>query len=88
LIDYLTIEESTAVNFQVYPNPSNGTIQISLPSNASAEIVLSDMNGKITYTKVLVDGMNTVSLPNLNKGTYFMSVKTNDTIQQQKIIIE
>jgi hypothetical protein len=88
LIDYLSIEESTAVNFQVYPNPSNGTIQISLPSNASAEIVLSDINGKIIYTKALVDGMNTLSLPNLNKGTYFMSVKTNDTIQQQKIIIE
>ncbi len=88
LIDYLSIEESTAVNFQVYPNPSNGTIQISLPSNASAEIVLSDMNGKVIYTKILLDGMNTLTVPNLEKGTYMMVLKTNDTVQQQKIIIE
>ncbi len=88
LIDYLSIEESTPVNFQVYPNPSNGTIQISLPSNASAEIVLSDMNGKVIYTKILLDGMNTLTVPNLEKGTYMMVLKTNDTVQQQKIIIE
>lgn len=88
LIDYLSIEESTAVNFQVYPNPSNGTIQISLPSNASAEIVLSDMNGKVIYTKILLDGMNTLTVPNLEKGTYMMVLKTNDTVQQQKMIIE
>lgn len=88
LIDYLSIEESTAVNFQVYPNPSNGTIQISLPSNASAEIVLSDMNGKVIYTKILLDGMNTITVPNIEKGTYMMVLKTNDTVQQQKIIIE
>lgn len=88
LIDYLSIEESTAVYFQVYPNPSNGTIQISLPSNASAEIVLSDMNGKVIYTKILLDGMNTITVPNIEKGTYMMVLKTNDTVQQQKIIIE
>ena len=88
LIDYLSIEESTAVNLQVYPNPSNGTIQISFPSNASAEIVLSDMNGKVIYTKILLDGMNTLTLPNIEKGTYMMVLKTNDTVQQQKIIIE
>jgi hypothetical protein len=88
LIDYLSIEESTAEHLQVYPNPSNGTIQITIPSNTSTQIVLSDMNGKVIYTKKLLGGINTVTLPNLDRGAYFMTVKTNDTVQQQKIIIE
>jgi predicted extracellular nuclease len=80
--------------FTIMPNPTAHTdINLTLNSNSSksAEITLCDQLGKIVYnqTSNVSSGQNTIflSLPVLNSGVYFVSVKMDGLNQTQKLLI-
>lgn len=82
-----------AVNqsINVYPNPSNGILNISL-SNTSGDVDVSIYNilGKQVYSKQekSIETSNlTLDLNSLKKGIYIVVVKSNNTINKKKIII-
>ncbi len=71
----------------VYPNPTNGLVNIAGEPSATYEIVVFDLLGKeaARFKEVL----SSVSLNDLTNGVYFLHIKDNKTNQQttQKIIL-
>jgi hypothetical protein len=71
----------------IYPNPNNGSFSLLLSENDKYLKVLS-LNGKIIFEKQLNFTMNeTLSIKNIDKGCYIISIKTTDGLKSEKVLI-
>lgn len=81
-------EKNTSIN--VFPNPIKDTFTISLNGFENANIVISDLFGKIYYEHKMIGG--TIDIPTANKfrpNVYILSVTSQDgEIYNEKLIIE
>ncbi|MEX1189676.1 MAG: T9SS type A sorting domain-containing protein [Bacteroidia bacterium] len=76
---------------KVFPNPSQGKISISL--NASMDVkqlLIYDLMGKLVYSNlvptVLSDSTYSLDLPELNSGTYIISLQGKERYSQKLVI--
>lgn len=84
-----------AYNFlQLFPNPTQSNCNVSFYNNKKQNITYSlfDMQGKLVYTETAMQAEGIVNqtlfLNSLAKGAYFLSVISEDTRLNKKIIIE
>lgn len=90
-IQAVTINDKMAeVTVQVYPNPSAGNFLIKTTGTGSAEIYITDMQGRTTYTGLLELGQSsTYNLrEQLSTGMYQLSIVLPDKTLSQRIIIQ
>lgn len=87
ITDYTSIDEVNAIDFSVYPNPSNGEIAIKWESNTTLDLVITDLAGKQVYTENQIIS-NTLFDLDLNAGTYFVQLSDAENQTIQKIIIQ
>lgn len=76
-------EEALELNFDVYPNPTDGIVYIDLEESASAdnEVHVLDLNGKVIFKRALINpatGMMDVDLSHLPSGMYIIRLKSGD----------
>ncbi|MDY8137120.1 M4 family metallopeptidase [Aquimarina sp. 2201CG5-10] len=90
----LSVGENVFENFSYHPNPSNGTLQVSLnPKGLNNDISISlyDLSGRNVYAKTYdatARFSTTLDLQNLNTGMYLMDINQGDKNQYAKIIIK
>lgn len=79
-------------NFIVYPNPTNGLVQISLKNNSETiqNVIIFDVLGKVVKK---VEGVNSnqtnINVSELSSGVYMVEVATeNDLKQVKKLVIK
>ena len=72
-----------AVN--VYPNPSNGSINITSAENSTIEVI--DMLGNIVFSKSIVSDNEKLDLSNLANGSYFVRISNDKNIITEKIVL-
>ncbi len=85
-----SVNEIAEVNFNVYPNPTQGDITVSFPNaqeNTSVEVL--NMNGQVVTSSV-VNGSQSVELgtTGLASGMYTVRVQTATGISTKKVIVE
>lgn len=61
---------ANAINMSVYPNPVKNDVTIVLENNQDIQVI--DVSGRIIIEQQLTKGKNTVSLSELNTGSYFI----------------
>jgi hypothetical protein len=84
----VSVNEIDLVSFDVYPNPSNGTIAINLQENNSDVSVLNSLGQQIWGKDAMQNGLYTIELPAV-KGVYFVQVVSqNGTASTKKISIQ
>lgn len=81
----LSVDNPAALDFNLYPNPSSGTV------------TLAGLEGNYTYEVITIDGqrvaaaaaygVTTLTL-DLASGMYFVKVTSNDTTSSKKLIIK
>ncbi len=76
-------------NFQVYPNPSNGTFYVRANVNGASSIKVMDVTGRIVFEKEY----NTQSLlftsfdlSNQAQGVYMVEVREGNNVSVQKVV--
>ncbi|MDY6993743.1 MAG: T9SS type A sorting domain-containing protein, partial [Pseudomonadota bacterium] len=80
--------------FQVYPNPSNKIINVSLKNTkrplhqGNSEAILLDYRGNAINTISIVNNKAKINISKLNPGTYLLEIKDNKNIETHQIIIE
>lgn len=84
--------EYISFNFTIFPNPTNGAIELNLTSeNGIKEIKITDIFGKVVYKSQPNQNEITrfnISLNGLSQGVYFISVVAKDgQFSSQKLII-
>ena len=73
---YASVPENNEVKFNVYPNPASNNI--SFVVERESEVQILDMVGHTVMTMEAVEGVNTISVENLESGVYF--VKMNGAV--------
>ena len=70
---------------QIAPNPTNGSIQITLNQVGSGQIQILDLNGKVLITKQLNGVTAQIDFGSLQQGTYLVSILTTQKPIVQRI---
>ena len=70
---------------EVYPNPSNGTLNITNANNAN--VIVYNLLGEVVSNTISTSAFNTIDLSNLSNGSYIVKVITNDNTITKKINI-
>lgn len=82
--DFLNINSTKSTNLNVYPNPTNGILNVELEHGSKIELI--DINGRILETIQKSDSFQNIDLSSFDSGIYFLRVETNNIIKTQKII--
>lgn len=85
LTDPVAIKESQLLETVIFPNPSNGLIQLS--SSADQAIVYDLSQNEVANFKAIRIGDN-LNLSHLSKGMYLIHISERDKVVTQKLIIE
>jgi hypothetical protein len=86
IIDVSVEENDAASLVKIYPNPSNGIINLELAEGADQLLIVS-MNGGVVYTDSnLNEGVNTIDLNFLSNGTYMIQLVKDDKVITKKIV--
>lgn len=86
------VENSLASTINIYPNPTSGIInvQIGLPiaiGIEKAEIKITDILGNSVFQSNSTSSNIQIDLSSQSNGVYFISIQTNDSIVNKKIVI-
>ena len=78
--------------FSVYPNPSKGTITLSLSTNSDVKVSLFDISGRNIYAKSFNNSdlsfNQELKFNTLSKGIYLLNVESDGKKASKKLIIE
>ena len=78
--------------FAIFPNPSNGSISISLSTNTDVKVNLNDISGRLIYNETFKNADLTfkkeIEFTNLSKGIYLINLESDGKIATKKLIIE
>jgi hypothetical protein len=90
-VEGLGLEENVLLSFEIYPNPSNGTLtlQSSQQINSPCSITITDMLGKVVYqSKCNLDKGQLILETDLSNGSYLLSV-SNEKVQlfQERLVV-
>jgi hypothetical protein len=90
--DCLGLDEDQSGNINVYPNPSNGVINIANNGNTSEfSVKIQDVRGKVVYTNtpILATGsVESIVLTSNNKGIYFVTLTSEGSTNQYKVVLQ
>jgi hypothetical protein len=87
-----TINPVIPVAINVYPNPTEGFVYISLNATITGKVKLTlfDATGQMVYNKDYsnTSELGTLDLSKFDSGIYILSVQTSETEYKQKLILE
>lgn len=72
---------------QIYPNPTNGILNIDSKNELIQSIELIDLTGKSVFERVVNDYASQLIINGLNAGSYFVKIKTEREILIRKVIL-
>jgi predicted methyltransferase len=97
---YFTIQNATGINGQaagfnlnVYPNPGQGLLNITFDQqeNSTLEISISELSGKVIFTKNIVSGNGELSIDlrekGIKDGIYLLELNDGKKISRQKFVV-
>jgi hypothetical protein len=84
----LGIKNNEVLNqLSVYPNPSNGLVTVTA-ANKIKQVEVFDMAGKVIFTSNNYANKCNINTTAFNKGMYIIKVKTDDTIETTKLLVD
>lgn len=78
-------ENEDFIQLNVYPNPTQGLIEIGSNSMIE-EIFIKDINGRLIMKQLASSESVIVDFSNITSGTYFVEIKTINGIRSNKIV--
>lgn len=80
------LSDAASADFVIYPNPTTGEINIDIADADEAEVNIINVMGQIVYSSKIESGAKINA--GLVKGTYIVTVKTANSVAQQKLVVE
>lgn len=87
-------KEMKANELLIYPNPSKGnfSIEINMPGKEKAELIISDINGRIVYSEQIAESnekiTKQVDLSKYGKGMYSIRVNKGGKVIIENVVVE
>ncbi|MGV3613655.1 MAG: T9SS type A sorting domain-containing protein [Fluviicola sp.] len=83
-VDNLSVQDNTAMNWSIYPNPTNDLITIQF-NGSTAFVSVRDAQGKLLQTTELESGTQ-VNLAPYQPGIYFIELRTGYGTQLTRVV--
>lgn len=82
------IQEIETANFEIYPNPFDNYILISLGNNDtnSSEVLITDITGKVVVNRTYNEKSIKIDMTELSSGSYIVKVKNNNVVSTKQVI--
>jgi hypothetical protein len=81
----LSVKENGEFQLLVYPNPTNGIINIVSKQQLYSEITIVDLNGKIVKKVNSYKSTNSIDLSDIENGFYIIMIKNSKGLITKKI---
>jgi subtilisin-like proprotein convertase family protein len=83
----LSVEENILARTSIYPNPTNGVININLPDTVdNVDLFLYDLQGRQILRKSTNSNQEFINIENFQEGVYLLTIK-NDKFETSKKIV-
>jgi hypothetical protein len=81
------VNQGTAADIRIYPNPTNGLLHVEL--TASADVQMVDLEGRVVYTKSMASANQTLDIDtqDLANGVYLLEASNANFVTIKKIVI-
>jgi len=80
--------QSDAVNFSIYPNPTNGLFRLDWTSDSNAQLSIFDVTGRIVLQNQNLKTGGEVDLRHLNKGIYLVQLSVDQNSETSKVVVQ
>jgi hypothetical protein len=80
------MNDLSAVNVSVFPNPVNGVLNIQASVNVQ-EVKIMSMTGQVVYTQATDASDLTINTSDLRSGVYNLQIKTASGVVNKKIVV-
>ncbi len=71
----------------LYPNPTDGLVNINFSNSNNYQLSILDLNGKVLL-KNKIDAPKTIDLSSFSKGIYFLKIENEDGVWVRKLVKE
>ncbi len=83
----VSIEENEAFEYKLFPNPTNGEVNISFAQTISdGQIQVIDATGRILQTRAITNNMMILNLASYENGFYFVKIQANGETRTEKVV--
>jgi hypothetical protein len=88
--NWLSVDENALEEISIYPNPSTGVLFIESGFTGNFNLVITDINGRTVQTgqNTISTGTNTVNLKDVERGTYFFKLSSDNAEKVFRIVIQ
>nr|WP_294858014.1 T9SS type A sorting domain-containing protein [uncultured Fluviicola sp.] len=88
--NWLSVDENALEEVTVYPNPSTGVLFIESGFTGNFNLVITDINGRTIQTgqNTISTGTNTVNLKEVERGTYFFKLSSDNAEKVFRVVIQ
>ena len=82
----VSVDEATLIQIKVYPNPTEGVLNLKFNGSADVFYRLIDLSGRTILTKRISNENETLDLNTLESGIYILEIHTAGEVMVKKII--
>ncbi len=79
-------EYHNIINYNIYPNPTTSSLNLTLESNIPAKISINTILGSVVFQENIQQSQYNVNIESLKNGVYFITVETTQGTSTQKFI--
>jgi hypothetical protein len=83
-----TVTDAKTSKFNLFPNPTNGSITIELDKISNYELSVINVLGQNVYTSSITDINTSVDLSSFDRGVYTIELTDGNRVYSDKLIIE
>jgi PKD repeat protein len=83
----ISIKENKNIEFEIFPNPSNGVFFLSQKANTDSQLTVFDIFGKKIINLDFKTESEKLDLSHLSNGVYFLTIENKDGFKTKKISI-
>ena len=81
-------EEARASEFNVYPNPTAGRVQLKIPTEEEIQVTVYDLQGRPVLNRTLRPQSAELDLQELSSGLYLIQARSAGQAYQQPIVVD
>lgn len=86
IVESLNIQENLKSVFELYPNPTNGTVHIKMSNNVTTNLEIYSLSGKKVHSEKNIHGIR--HLNELTSGIYLVKIGQKNQVATKKLIVK